>query len=453
MVLPHRPSRSDDEDLDDEDEEEEEESYRRARRRRPRRNPSSRPPPVRRWRGPEDDEDEEVDSETPRAGARPHWLSRERHPVFWRARDSLYFEPLVALAVIVVLLSGLYAYTQNWPPVYVVESDSMQHGPNDILGLINTGDLVLAEKVDASTIVPYVVGLQTSYSTYGEYGDVVLYHPNGGGGTPVIHRAIVYLSWNPSSSSYDASELNGLPCGSASNAVYATPGTLNDCGTTNLTGTLDLYHIGWESANVALDLSSPALGDHSGFVTMGDNNVVCTPGRGCTGEPDQEAGTTPGGPAISELVEPSWVIGVARGMIPWFGSLKLLFEGNTAEVPSQSWEFMGLTITGAILLAFGVHYALRVEGIETPLRKEEEDEAEGAKEGSSEGRGRARQGWGSLRPWRREPEDEDEEEGPPRRSHRRVPPKEPDRGAHRGRPRPRVRRSKKSAPKASDDEL
>ncbi|MGD0250107.1 MAG: S26 family signal peptidase, partial [Thermoplasmata archaeon] len=194
MAHPRRSSRSEDDDPDEDEDEEEEEEPAPRRRRRPRVSPGSHSTPVRRWHGSADDEDDEP--EPPKASSRFRASSRERHPVYWRARDSLYFEPLVALAIIVVILVGLFAYTQNWPPVYVVESDSMQHGPNDNLGLINTGDLVLAQKIDTSAIVPYVAGIPTGYSTYGEYGDVLLYHPNGGGATPVIHRAIVFLSWN-----------------------------------------------------------------------------------------------------------------------------------------------------------------------------------------------------------------------------------------------------------------
>ncbi len=375
----------------------------------------------------------------PRGRRGRRFVSRERHPVYCRARDSLYFEPLVALAVIVVILSGLFAYTQNWPPVYVVESNSMQHGPNDVLGLINTGDLVLAQKVDPSTIVPYVVGLATGYSTYGEYGDVVLYHPNGADTTPIIHRAIVFLSWDAATASYSAPELHGLACGS-SGAVYATPGTPNGCGTTGLNGTLELFQIGWMSVNVTVDLSPAILGSHSGFLTMGDNNYARCP-SGCT---DQAAG-------FSQLVEPGWVIGVARGMIPWFGAIKLLFEGNTADIPSQSWQFLGLTIAGAILLAFGIHYALRVEGIETPLRKEEEAE-EGDEEDEPRDDDRHPSRWArSLSPWSRADEEPDvDETEPPEPRHRSSAARSRSAPRRRGRPRPKVHRSERSGRHRND---
>ncbi len=83
---------------------------------------------------------------------------------------------------------------------------------------------------------------------------------------------------------------------------------------------------------------------------MGDNNYQ--PGSPVTGNPDQAVG-------LSELVEPAWILGVARGMIPWYGSLKLLLQGTTSEVPSQSWTFMGLSFASLVLIAWGIHLAIR----------------------------------------------------------------------------------------------
>lgn len=441
-------STPDSEDEPDGDESEEEEaeprSRRSTRRPRPRQKSHTRQPPVQRWDSGGSGaakEEEEAAVEAPPS----------RKPVYWRARDSLWFEPLVALAIIVIILVGLFAYTQNWPPVYVIESDSMQHGSNDVLGLINTGDLVLAQKIPNGSITPYVIGMETGYSTYGEYGDVLLYQPNGAAGTPVIHRALLFLVWDPASRSYSVPDLNGLPCGNSSNAVYST-NTANGCGTTHLTGTLDLYRIGWMSVTVSIDLSAPALGDHSGYLTMGDNNYFCSAPGHCTGEPDQGGSAIP---VISSLVEPGWVVGVARGMLPWFGALKLLLSGQASMVPAQSWQFLGLTIAGIILLAFGIHYALRREGFETPLRKREDEErATGEEEGEGEapGESRARRWLRALRPWGRSDDgegDEDEERG----SSKKKSSGSPSTHGRRGRPRPQVKRAekKRSADKDEDE--
>ena len=435
-----RSSRSYDDEEDDEvdeepDEDDEEEAAPRRRsksasRRRVR--PSHRPP-VRRWRASdEDDEEEEEEEPVPP-------LPWRKKPIYWRARDSLFFEPLVALAIIVVLLVSLWAYTQNWPPVYVVESNSMQHGPSDRLGLINAGDMVLAQKIPFPQITTYVDALPSGYSTYGEPGDVVLYWPNGQGSTPVIHRALLYLAWDPPNF-YNASIPTGLPCGTEAGADFAyfpIPGATATCATTHLDGLLDLYHVGWTSQTVEVDLSPSSapstLGDHSGLLTMGDNNSA----------PDQ-TGLNP----ISSLVEPNWVIGVARGMIPWFGALKLLLDGNANHVPAQSWELMGLTIVGVILAAFGIHYALRTEGIETPLRRREEDEARAEVE-EAEATEPPKRRWF---PWprRRPREDEDEEDGEVTRRRTRPPPSHST--VRRGRPVPHVRRTEKPKRKHPSDD-
>lgn len=426
---------------DDEDLEEEAPRPRRPARRATR--PKGHRPSVRRWQGADDEDDDEELEATP---ARRRWFPRESHPVYWRARDSLYFEPLVAVAIIVVLVVSLYAYTQNWPPVYVVESESMQHGSSDVLGVINTGDLVLAQRVPVDQITPYVVGLQTGYSTYGEYGDVILYLPNGGGSTPVIHRAILFLQWDPITSTYNATDLSGLKCGNATGAVYATTGTTDGCGLTGLgaSNTLYLYGVGWKSVNVCIPLDPALLGKQSGFVTMGDNNIGtggC--GSGNWGLPDQTDG-------LSTLVETGWIVGVARGMIPWFGAVKLLLEGNAGEVPIQSWEFLGITVVSLILLAFGIHYALRAEGIEDERRKrpEEDDEYEGEDDEPPPGRGR--RFLRAIRPWGHGEEEEDVD-APPARSHR--PPRGKTGESRRGRPKPRVRRdSKAKSSKSSEDD-
>ena len=65
-------------------------------------------------------------------------------------------------------------------------------------------------------------------------------------------------------------------------------------------------------------------------------------------------------------------MGVARGMIPWFGAFKLLLEGQASMVPTQSWQLMALTVAAVLLGGLGVHLALRRSA------EAEEDEGEPA---------------------------------------------------------------------------
>ncbi len=371
--------------------------------------PPHRPPPphrpIRRW-------DEPAHGRPP--GRFRGWFGarRSKRPVFFRARDSIFFEPLVALAIVVVLIVGSYAYAQNWPPVYVVDSNSMQHGPNDVLGLLNTGDIIFVQKTPTTSITTYVDALHSGsaaagLSTYGELGDVIVYEPYGNAqATPIIHRAILYLVYDSASGSFSAPSLAGLPCGTADHAVYSygPPSAPNACQYAGLTQTLNLYHIGWKSVNLSIDLSSPGLGRASGFLTMGDDNCANTPNlkcdscppTDCIGNPDQQAGLSP-------LVEPGWVIGVARGMIPWLGALKLLLSGTSAEVPVQSWEYLGLTIIGIVGAGAAIHLAVGQWRRRSPAnRRVREPAADGGEEEASVSRGARR----SSRP---EPDDEDDE--------------------------------------------
>ena len=418
-------SRPEASDVEEEDLEDDEEPSGPPRRRG---GPHARPS-VKPWSPAEADEEDPSEDDEP--GGVLGFLHRPRRPVYFRARDSVYFEPLVALAIILLLLVSLYAYTQNWPPVYVVESDSMQHGTTDNLGLINTGDLVLAQKLSLDQVTTYVVGVQTHYTTYGEYGDVLLYHPDGQAGTPVIHRAILFLQAN-GDGTWNAPSLAGLSCGAAAGAFYSVSSTANGCGTTGLTGTITLHGIGWRSVDVVIPLGT--LGSSSGFVTMGDNNYIAS-GNPETGLTDQSAG-------ISALVQPGWIVGAARGMLPWFGAVKLLLSGSSAEVPMQSWEWLGLTIVGVVLLAMGLHYLLRAEGVEDPRRKAEEEEAEEDDEEEGPPPSGPRRWLHPIRAWR-ESEEDDDEEAPP------IRPKGARSGEHRtwgGRPQPSVGR--KPAPKS-----
>jgi signal peptidase I len=348
---------------------------------------------------------DEEEEEPPRKGL----FGRPKEKVYFRARDAWWFEPLVALMVVVVILAGLYAYTSNWPPIYVVESMSMQHGTQDQVGLINTGDLVLAQQIPNASIQPYLIAMERGYMTYGEYGDVLLYHPNGETGVaPIIHRSLLFLVYYPGNDTYSAPDLTGLTCGPGTVFDYTLSGptSRNGCGTTDLSraDTLTLHGIGWQSTNVQVSMNSGVLGTHSGFLTMGDNNFE--PGNYGQGICDQMGG-------ISSLVEPGWVVGVARGMIPWFGALKLALDGNDTEVPSESWDYLGLTVVGIIVAGLVVHGVLRSRGREDERRIEEEQQEEDereAKEGSgSKGGGSGGFGWFRRRP---PPEEEPEAGGP-----------------------------------------
>lgn len=272
---------------------------------------------------------------------------------------------MLTLVAIAALLGGLFAYSGTWPPLVVVESGSMQHGTQDVVGVINTGDLVVVKHVDVpSQVTTYVQGMgeNPTYSTYGEYGDVLLYYPDGNTAfTPVIHRALIWLTWDSSAQAFEAPSLAGLACGPKSNGVYEiqTSQASFECLSPSapnmpLTGTIVLWGVGWQGVTVQIDLAALAqqASPHSGFITEGDDNCalpsgasdsVCSPGD--TGVYDQHACAI-----TCSIVEPQWVEGVARGMIPWFGAIKLWLSGNGASVPSNTGVYLGLTLLVILLL-------------------------------------------------------------------------------------------------------
>jgi signal peptidase len=281
-------------------------------------------------------------------------LKNQRNSRIGRIIRHPYFEPVASISAVAILIAALFLYTANWPPMVVVESDSMQHGPNDVLGIINTGDIVLVKKVSVpSDVNTYVASEPTGYTTYGEPGDVILYYPNGVmGSTPVIHRAILWIDYNQSTGSFDAPSLLGLSC--PSQYSIETPSGTKTCLSnpwTPVTGTLNLYNVGWTDLTISIDFSSLLMepgGPASGYITMGDNNNGLydqkQEGKDC---------------AISCIVQPGWVLGVARGMVPWFGALKLWLDGNTWYVPSQTWDYLALCIVLIITLPFVVPWGIR----------------------------------------------------------------------------------------------
>ncbi len=94
-------------------------------------------------------------------------------------RDFLFVISVVAIfASVSHIALGLYA------PMVAVESGSM-------IPHIQVGDIIFVESLDRTEIITYEKGKENGYSSFGEYGDVILYKPYGKEGvTPIIHRAM-----------------------------------------------------------------------------------------------------------------------------------------------------------------------------------------------------------------------------------------------------------------------
>jgi signal peptidase len=85
---------------------------------------------------------------------------------------------LITFMVLSKLAFGL------WTPMVAVESGSME--PH-----MQVGDIIFIKSVDRSNIITNGEGRNTGYTSFANYGDVILYRPYGEQGvTPIIHRAM-----------------------------------------------------------------------------------------------------------------------------------------------------------------------------------------------------------------------------------------------------------------------
>jgi signal peptidase len=98
---------------------------------------------------------------------------------------------------------------------------------------------------------------------------------------------------------------------------------------------VELYGIGHANVTVPIDLAAMlaymnaptfAGGPHGGLITMGDNNYYSGPNGTLLGRYDQKWISS-----VREPIAEDWVIGKARGELPWFGLLKLYATGTAPD--------------------------------------------------------------------------------------------------------------------------
>lgn len=167
------------------------------------------------------------------------------------ARDLLW-----VVAVVGGIALVLYLFAGTWPAVVTIESESMV--PN-----MNVGDLVLVVDEDRfGALTTWAEGQLTGHQSFGNYGDVIVYRPNGAGSVhPIIHRAMTYV---------DTATVEQ----SALGEFYANP--------------------------------------HGGYITKGDNNPYIDQGN-----------LRIAGVGVVEPVEKEWIVGKALVAVPLIGYLPL----------------------------------------------------------------------------------------------------------------------------------
>ncbi|MEF8873041.1 MAG: S26 family signal peptidase [Candidatus Thermoplasmatota archaeon] len=268
---------------------------------------------------------------------------------------SIGRDVVVSLIIICVVLGSLYAYTGRWPPLVVVESGSMSHDTQvSEVGVIDAGDIVMVREREKEDITTYVEGRATGYKKYGQYGDVIVFRPDGNRErTPVIHRAVLYLEYDEGRDEFNIPSLAELEYREDWEISGANPDEVEDGR--GLDGSLTIYDYGYKEEAITINLEDV---ETSGFITKGDHNPSIDQDRRHRG--------------INEPVREEWMLGKARGELPWFGILKLAYLGRTEDIPSNSWTNLIISITAIILLPLILELGSRLykEGKEEP---EEED--------------------------------------------------------------------------------
>jgi signal peptidase len=173
------------------------------------------------------------------------------HPAVSLTRDLLW-----VVAVVGGIALVLYLFAGTWPAVVTIESESMV--PN-----MNVGDLVLVVDEDRfGSLVTWSEGQRTGDSSFGDYGNVIVYRPNGADSVhPIIHRAMTYVDTA-------AVEESGLA------QYYEDP--------------------------------------HGGYITKGDNNPYIDQGN-----------LRISGVGVVEPVKKDWIVGKALVAVPLIGYLPL----------------------------------------------------------------------------------------------------------------------------------
>ena len=275
------------------------------------------------------------------------------------------------IAVFMILLGSVYAYSGVNPPFSTINSGSMQHSPDESsIGTIDTGDMVIVKDPDSYDITTYVEGAKTGYKKFGEYGDVIIYKTQTNN---IIHRAMLELTlkdiiydgstvktqiwYIPSLIGYDDWDIiNFTPGGMTSHkndpAIWnEESGTVTIDESNKDIINLTLTNVGYSDATPFVnlwDLGKNKTDGYKGYLTKGDNaetnnnfdQVILTKMR-------------------NKLVSEEDIKSVAVFEIPWLGCIKLFVNGtNTDQIPTNSVIDLVISLVVIVLLAFSINFLI-----------------------------------------------------------------------------------------------
>jgi signal peptidase len=250
------------------------------------------------------------------------------------ARDLIWVAGVVGgIAILLFLICG------TWPAVVTIESGSMI--PN-----MNIGDLVVVVQKDRfGDLQTWDNGKVSGYKKFGDYGDVIIYRPNGvtdmwasvgllplSKQHPIIHRAMTWVpAGDPVPTYINIYRGSVTPTGYLPLTVAGTTAdgyrillTGNATSEANYTpGSRDLVMRNVSGENFVLPadtlvqysgyvMNTSTITNHGGYITKGDNNYASDQGSLALAE----TGTI-------EPVEKEWVVGKALFTVPYVGLLPL----------------------------------------------------------------------------------------------------------------------------------
>jgi len=276
-------------------------------------------------------------ADTPPSRDLPSLVTQFRTSDHWAvslARDLLWVVSVVGgIAILLYLICG------TWPAVVTIESGSM-------IPHMNIGDLVVVVQKDRfGELQTWDDGKVSGYKKFGDYGDVIIYRPNGFTDFwasvgllpltkqhPIIHRAI---SWREAGDPVPmyinfyrgtvtptgylpltvvGTTANGyqvLSTGNTTPLANYTPGPRDVSFSSPLLGNCILPGDAIVK-NAGYVKNTSAIATHGGYITKGDNNS------------NSDQGSLP--LATGELIEPvqkDWVVGKALFTVPYVGLLPL----------------------------------------------------------------------------------------------------------------------------------
>lgn len=306
-------------------------------------------------------------AEEKRQGAIREMVSALRTSEHWAlslARDLLWVIAVVGgIALVLYLLCG------TWPAIVTIESESM-------VPHMNVGDLVIVvEKDRFGELATWDASRIPGYQKFGDYGDVIIYRPNGiqdfwssvgllplSQQHPIIHRAMTWIDEGEPEPAYintgrgNLTPLEYIPLRESTVTIddYIVLYTGTTPPPANITKSGSDLVMRTPSGKYILPSTYiiPGAGyvrytsnaSHGGYITKGDNNIASDQGYLAV------SGTT------IEPVKEEWIVGKALFAVPLVGLLPL----HIAEV---------IIVVVIIMIAYEWYSRRREAEMEPPTTK------------------------------------------------------------------------------------